>query len=58
MPTYGYRCMECGHTFDARQEVKDRDRQRCPWCNGKTERPVTLPAFHQDSTRPKRGRGY
>jgi putative FmdB family regulatory protein len=38
MPTYDYQCLECGHTFDAFQMMKDKPLRKCPECNGKVKR--------------------
>jgi putative regulatory protein, FmdB family len=35
MPTYAYRCTECGHTFDIRQEFSDAALTECPECAGR-----------------------
>ena len=32
MPTYGYECKSCGHTFDAFQSIKDEPLKKCPMC--------------------------
>jgi putative FmdB family regulatory protein len=38
MPTYEYRCKECGHEFELFQSMKDDPVECCPKCNGKVER--------------------
>ncbi|MCB1171488.1 MAG: zinc ribbon domain-containing protein [Leptospiraceae bacterium] len=38
MPTYSYRCTECGHEYDAFQSMKDDPHTECPKCGGKVER--------------------
>lgn len=34
MPTYEYRCKECGHNFDAVQSFSDDALTQCPACGG------------------------
>lgn len=34
MPTYEYRCKDCGHTFDAYQSFTDDALTECPECHG------------------------
>jgi len=34
MPTYEYRCKDCGHSFDAYQSFKDDALTECPSCGG------------------------
>lgn len=34
MPTYEYRCKDCGHTFDAYQSFTDDALTECPECAG------------------------
>ncbi len=35
MPTYSYRCTECGHAFDIQQSFTDDALTICPACQGK-----------------------
>jgi putative FmdB family regulatory protein len=35
MPTYGYRCSNCGHEFEIRQKITDEPLKSCPKCQGK-----------------------
>ncbi|HTL42105.1 MAG TPA: FmdB family zinc ribbon protein [Pseudolysinimonas sp.] len=35
MPVYSYRCTECGHAFDIRQEFTDDSLAVCPECGGR-----------------------
>ena len=35
MPTYGYRCSNCGHEFEIRQKITDEPLKTCPKCQGK-----------------------
>ncbi|MBS1846870.1 MAG: FmdB family transcriptional regulator [Actinobacteria bacterium] len=34
MPTYEYRCTDCGHTFDIVQAFTDETLTECPECGG------------------------
>ncbi|HEX7265195.1 MAG TPA: FmdB family zinc ribbon protein [Candidatus Dormibacteraeota bacterium] len=35
MPTYGYRCSNCGHEFEIHQRMSDEPLTTCPKCQGK-----------------------
>ncbi|HVS48058.1 MAG TPA: FmdB family zinc ribbon protein, partial [Candidatus Dormibacteraeota bacterium] len=35
MPTYGYRCSNCGHQFEIVQRISDEPLKVCPKCQGK-----------------------
>lgn len=35
MPTYGYRCGNCGHQFEIIQRISDAPLTTCPKCQGK-----------------------
>ncbi|HEX2680593.1 MAG TPA: FmdB family zinc ribbon protein [Candidatus Acidoferrales bacterium] len=35
MPTYGYRCSNCGHQFEIHQRITDAPLTECPKCHGK-----------------------
>ena len=35
MPTYGYRCGNCGHEFEIRQRITEEPLITCPKCGGK-----------------------
>ena len=35
MPTYGYRCSNCGHEFEIQQRMSDQPLKACPRCQGK-----------------------
>lgn len=35
MPTYSYRCTECGTAFDIQQSFTDESLTECPTCDGK-----------------------
>ena len=34
MPTYAYKCSECGHAFDIHQSFSDSALTTCPECGG------------------------
>jgi len=34
MPTYDYRCKDCGHEFEAHQSFSDDPLTECPSCGG------------------------
>lgn len=34
MPTYGYRCENCGHEYDIWQRMSDEPGATCPECGG------------------------
>lgn len=38
MPTYDYRCVQCGHAFEAFQSIKDEPLCECPKCKGELKR--------------------
>lgn len=35
MPTYSYKCTECGHAFDIQQAFSDASLTECPSCGGR-----------------------
>lgn len=35
MPTYSYRCTDCGNAFDIQQAFTDDSLTECPTCDGK-----------------------
>ena len=41
MPTYGYRCPECGHEYDSFQKITDESLAECPACGTAGERVIT-----------------
>jgi len=41
MPTYQYKCRECGHEFEEFQSISDDPVSVCPKCKGHTERVIT-----------------
>lgn len=38
MPTYSYRCADCGHEYDAFQNMRENPHTECPQCKGRVER--------------------
>ncbi len=38
MPTYEYRCDQCGFEFEEFQSMKDEPIEKCPKCGGKVQR--------------------
>lgn len=38
MPTYSYKCSECGNEFELFQYMTDEPIKTCPTCHGKVER--------------------
>ncbi|MGH7763412.1 MAG: FmdB family zinc ribbon protein [Candidatus Dormibacteraceae bacterium] len=40
MPTYGYRCGDCGHEFEIQQRISDEPLRFCPKCQGKLSKMV------------------
>ncbi len=41
MPTYEYKCKQCGHHFDAFQKISDEPLTECPRCGGEVVRVIT-----------------
>jgi len=41
MPTYGYRCPECGHEYDSFQKITDDSLAACPECGAVGVRVIT-----------------
>ena len=41
MPTYVYRCNECGHEFEEYQSMMDKPLDTCPVCKGEVERIIS-----------------
>jgi putative FmdB family regulatory protein len=41
MPTYSYKCPECGHEYTKIQKITDNSRARCPQCAARGERVIT-----------------
>jgi putative FmdB family regulatory protein len=38
MPTYDYKCLDCGHTFEHFQQITEEPLKTCPKCSGKLKR--------------------
>ncbi|MFH0733250.1 MAG: FmdB family zinc ribbon protein [bacterium] len=38
MPTYDYKCNECGFSFEFFQKMSDKSLTECPKCKGKVKR--------------------
>lgn len=38
MPTYGYQCTACNHTFEVFQKITDEPIKECSKCKGKVRR--------------------
>ena len=45
MPTYEYRCRDCGHTFDIVQKMSDASLTHCPECGGELRKVFAPPAI-------------
>jgi putative FmdB family regulatory protein len=41
MPTYEYRCQDCGRTFERFQSMTDRPLKKCPNCKGRLQRLIS-----------------
>jgi len=41
MPTYGYKCEDCGYEFEKFQSMKDKPLAKCPKCRGKVQRLIS-----------------
>lgn len=41
MPTYNYKCVVCGATFEKVVSYQGRNAVRCPVCNGMTDQKFT-----------------
>jgi len=42
MPTYAYRCPNCGHEYDKFQKISDSTRARCPKCRKRGEHVISV----------------
>lgn len=38
MPTYDYKCLDCGHTFEHFQRITEDPLDQCPVCSGHVKR--------------------
>ena len=41
MPTYEYRCRDCGEKFDEFQKISDPPLTKCPFCGGGVDRLIS-----------------
>ena len=41
MPTYHYKCPECGHEYDKLQKMSNNTRAKCPKCGTRGERVIS-----------------
>lgn len=41
MPTYEYRCLNCGAEFEQFQKMTDRPLETCPECEGEVQRLIS-----------------
>jgi putative FmdB family regulatory protein len=41
MPTYEYECNDCGHCFEAFQNMKDEPLKKCTECEGEVYRKIS-----------------
>jgi putative FmdB family regulatory protein len=45
MPTYAYKCRDCGHTFDIVQKMTEDTLTICPRCGGRLRKVFAAPAI-------------
>lgn len=48
MPTYEYKCLNCGNLFEVFQSIKAAPVEKCPQCAGKVKRLISsggIPIF-------------
>ena len=62
MPTYQYRCTECGHDLEAVQKFSDAALTECPNCHGQLRKVYNAvgvvfkgSGFYRTDSRPKEG---
>ncbi|HWL03094.1 MAG TPA: FmdB family zinc ribbon protein [Microbacteriaceae bacterium] len=60
MPTYSYRCTECGNAFDTVQSFTDDALTECPSCGGRLRKifaavgvTFTGSGFYRNDSKPK-----
>jgi len=41
MPTYEYKCEDCGYKFEKFQSMKDKPIEKCPKCEGRVRRLIS-----------------
>ncbi len=44
MPTYDYKCRDCGYSFEKFQSINARKLTKCPRCGGKVKRLIGMGA--------------
>jgi len=44
MPTYEYKCLECGHLFELFQKITEEPVTECPKCKGHVKRLIGMGA--------------
>lgn len=44
MPTYEYKCLECGHQFELFQKITEEPVNECPQCKGHVKRLIGMGA--------------
>ena len=50
MPTYEYRCSDCGHQFEVSQRMSDEPLTECEVCGGQVSKMLFAPAIHFKGT--------
>ncbi len=50
MPTYEYRCNDCGHQFEVSQRMSDEPLTECEVCGGQVSKLLFAPAIHFKGT--------
>ena len=51
MPLYEFKCNRCRHEFDLYRKFKDSSRPaRCPDCNGKAQKVISVPNVQTDTS--------
>ena len=50
MPTYEYRCSDCGHQFEVSQRMSDEPLTECEVCGGQVSKVLFAPAIHFKGT--------
>lgn len=44
MPTYDYKCLDCGHSFEEFQKITDQPLTKCPVCGGHVKKLISAGA--------------
>jgi putative FmdB family regulatory protein len=50
VPTYEYRCSDCGHQFEVSQRMSDEPLTECEVCGGQVSKVLFAPAIHFKGT--------